>query len=465
MFGRFNYTFSDKYMLEGVVRRDGSSRFGATNAYGVFPAFSAGWRISNEDFMAGTASWLDELKLRAGYGQIGNDRMGNYNTYTNFSQSADGANYPMDGAQNGVGYTGFYQSTFGNDNVKWETTTTTNVGVDASLLGKFSVSLDVWQRLTTDMLYSIDIPDVVGQASAPSVNIGEMKNQGFDFEFGYNGSSLNGDLRYSANLTVSRYKNEIVKLSDNPDEFIDGCSFRQFRYARAQAGTSFPEFFGYHVDGIFQNQAEVDAHAPAFGANGTYNAPGRWIYRDANDDGVVDSDDRVYVGMSPHPDFTAGLNINISYKDLSLSSQLYASVGNEMVNYTRRWINFKVFQGGFEKSRLYESWGSPYLSDNADAKFPAIVSNDINDQEGSTAFMEDASYLRMKTLRLSYDLSNLLGSRVRNLSIYGQASNLITITGYSGLDPEVDAGGINMGVDQGGWPTPRQFMFGITLGI
>jgi TonB-linked SusC/RagA family outer membrane protein len=453
-------------MLEGVVRRDGSSRFGADNAYGIFPAFSAGWRISNEDFMASTSSWLDELKIRAGYGTIGNDRMGNYNTYTNFSQSANNADYPLSGANLTTGSVGFYQSTFGNPDVKWETTKTTNVGFDAALFKKFNVTLDIWQRITSDMLYAIEIPDVLGSASAPSVNIGEMKNTGIDFELGYNNTALNGDLNYSINWEVSRYKNEIVKLSDNPDEFINGSSFRQFRYARAQAGTAFPEFYGYHVDGIFQTQAEVDAHAPAFGVNGDYNKPGRWIYRDANGDGVVDSDDREYLGMSPHPDFTTGMNINISYKDLTVSSQLYASVGNEMVNYAGRWLRFKVFQGGFAKSRLYETWGSPYLNgDNTKAKYPAILPDDITDQEGSTAFIEDASYLRMKILRVSYNFSNLIGNKVSNLQLYGQVSNLFTITGYSGLDPEVNSSGINMGVDQGAWPTPRQIMFGITLGI
>ncbi|MFH1319086.1 MAG: TonB-dependent receptor [Bacteroidota bacterium] len=464
LFGRFNYTYSDKYMLEGVVRRDGSSRFGADNAYGIFPAFSAGWRISNEDFMASTSSWLDELKLRAGYGTIGNDRMGNYNTYTNFSISSSNSFYPINGSNSTTGATGFYQSSFGNPDVKWETTKTTNIGIDAALINKFSLTFDLWQRVTSDMLYPREIPRVLGSASAPSVNVGEMKNTGFDIELGYVNTALNGDLRYSIDMQVSHYKNEIVKLSDKEDEFMSGGNFREMIYSRSETGHAFPEFYGYIVDGIFQTQAEVDAHAPAFGATGKYNKPGNWIYRDVNNDGVVDADDRTYIG-SPHPDFTAGLSINVSYKELTLTTHLYASVGNDMMNYVSRWIDFVNFQGGRSHSRLYESWGSPYLSDNSKATQPLAVNNDIDSQQPSTAFVEDGSYLRMKTLRLSYNLSNVLGSKVRNLQVYGQVSNLFTLTKYSGLDPEVGGGGINMGIDAGAWPTPRQIMFGITLGL
>ena len=245
---------------------------------------------------------------------------------------------------------------------------------------------------------------------------------------------------------------------------MSGGGYREMIYSRTETGHSFPEFYGYIVDGIFQTQAEADAHAPAFGALGDYNKAGNWIYRDVTGDGVVDADDRTYIG-SPHPYFTAGMNINVSYKDLSLSTQLYASVGNEMVNYVKRWLNFVNFQGGRHHDRLYSSWGSPYLSNNADATQPLAVNNDIDSQQPSTAFIEDASYLRMKIFRLSYNLSNLLGGKVRDLQIYGQASNLFTLTKYSGLDPEIGRAGINMGIDSGAWPTPRQIIFGITLGI
>jgi TonB-linked SusC/RagA family outer membrane protein len=464
MFGRLNYNYENKYMLEAVVRRDGSSRFGKTNAYGVFPAFSLAWRISNEAFMASTSSWLDDLKIRAGYGTTGNDRIGNYNSYTNFAISYNNSFYPINGANATTGATGFYQSTFGNPDVKWETTKTTNVGIDAAFKKNLTLSVDVWQRRTTDMLYPKQIPMVLGRASAPSVNVGEMKNNGFDIQVGYTNSALNGELKYDVSFDVSHYKNEIVKLSDNEDEFLSGSSYREMIYTRSEIGTSFPEFYGYVVEGIFQTQAEADAWPNAFGEDGTYNEPGHYKYKDVNNDGVINSSDRTYIG-SPHPDFTAGFNLNVSYKGFNLVARMYSSYGNEMVNYVRRFIDFVQFQGGRSHDRLYNSWGSPYLSDNTKAKLPKAEGNDIDSQQPSTAFIEDASYLRMENLRLGYDLNRLLGDKFRNLQVYGQVSNLFTITKYSGLDPEVNSGGSNLGIDSGAWPTPRQIVFGVNIGL
>ena len=465
MFGRFNYTFSDKYMLEGVVRRDGSSRFGGTNKYGIFPAFSVGWRISNENFMASTSSWLNELKLRAGYGTIGNDRMGNYNSYTSFNISPNNSFYPLNGSNSTTGEIGFYQETFGNPDVRWETTKTTNIGFDATLIRKFSLIIDLWQRVTSEMLYPKNIPMILGRASAPSINIGEMKNRGFDIELGYISSALNGDLNYDIGLIISHYKNEIVKLTDKEDEFMSGSSYREMIYTRSETGHAFPEFYGYVVEGIFQTQAEADEHAPAFGAAGTYNKPGHYKFKDVNNDGVLDASDRTYIG-SPHPIFTAGFNINLSYKGFNLFTQLYTSYGNEMVNYVRRFIDFNNLDGARGHARLYESWGSPYLNgDNSKATLPLAELNDIGSQQPSTAFIDDASYLRMRNLRFGYDLNNFLGWKFRSLRVYGQVSNVFTLTKYPGLDPEVGGTGINMGIDSGAWPTPRQFIFGISLDI
>ncbi|SHI56452.1 TonB-linked outer membrane protein, SusC/RagA family [Tangfeifania diversioriginum] len=465
MFGRLNYNYQNKYMLEAVVRRDGSSRFGGDNRYGVFPAFSAAWRISNENFMASTSSWLDDLKIRAGYGTTGNDRVGNYNSYTNFAIDYVDSFYAIDGANVTTGTTGFYQSTFGNPDVKWETTKTTNLGIDGAFNNNLTVSLDLWQRVTSDMLYPKQIPMVLGRASAPSINVGEMKNRGFDIELGYLGNALNGDLTYDVNFNISHYKNEIVKLSDNEDEFLGGDAFREMVYTRSQIGTAFPEFYGYVVEGIFQDQAEADAWPTAFGEDGTYNEPGHYKIKDVTEDGVINSDDRTYIG-SPHPDFTAALNFHVNYKGFGVVAHFYSSYGNEMVNYVRRFIDFRQFQGGRSKDRLYSSWGSPYLDNNENAKLPKAESNDNESQLPSTAFVEDASYLRLENLRISYDLNRVLhGDYFRNLQVYGQMSNVFTITKYSGLDPEVNSGGRNLGVDSGAWPTPKQIMFGINIGL
>lgn len=462
LFGRVNYTFADKYMIEAVLRRDGSSRFGNTK-YGVFPAFSLGWRLSEEAFMASTKSWLNELKLRAGYGAVGNDRMGNYNSYTNFAYSEGNASYGMGGGNNAFS-TGFSQTSFGNPDVRWETTTTTNVGIDATLLKNFTLTFDVWQRKTHDMLYPKQLPLVLGTASRPSINIGEMSNKGFDLQLGYANSSLGGDLTYSADLVVSRYKNELTKLTDVESDFYQGSGYREKFYTRTQTGRAFPEFFGYIVEGIFQSDEEAAAWPAAFGAGGTYNKAGHFKYKDVNGDGVIDAADRTYIG-SPHPDFTAGLSLSVGYKGLSVMTTLYASVGNKVVNYVSRFIDYTQFESGKSKRRLYESWGSPYLKDNKDATMPIIYQNDTPHQEPSTAFLEDGSFLRMKTLRVGYDINKLLNNRFKSLQVYFQGSNLFTITGYPGLDPEITGAGINMGIDSGAWPTRKQFIFGLTFGI
>ena len=463
LFGRINYNFADKYLVEAVVRRDGSSRFG-TEKYGIFPAASLGWRITQEDFMAGTKGWLNELKLRLGYGVVGNDRMGNYNSYTNFAYSENNASYGMNGSNGSISNTGFYQSSFGNADVKWETTTTTNIGIDATLFNNLTLMVDVWQRNTKDMLYPKQLPLVLGTASRPSINIGEMKNTGIDLELGYSNSSLGGDLTYSADLVFSRYKNELVKLTDVAGDFYSGSAYREKVYTRTQTGRAFPEFFGYVVEGIFQSDEEAAAWPAAFGSTGTYNKAGHFKYKDVDGNGYIDAGDRTYIG-SPHPDFTAGLSLSLGYKGLYVSTTLHASVGNELVNYVSRFIDYTQFASGKSHRRLYESWGSPYLSSNADATMPIIYANDTPHQEPSTAFLEDASFLRMKTLRIGYDFNKLLNNRFSTLQLYFQASNLFTITKYPGLDPEIYTTGINMGIDSGAWPTPQQFIFGITFGL
>ncbi|MCK4343638.1 MAG: TonB-dependent receptor [Bacteroidales bacterium] len=464
-FGRLNYNFAGKYLLEATIRRDGSSRFGANERWGIFPAFSAGWRVTSEDFMAGTQNWLDFLKLRVGWGQAGNDEVGNYNGFTTFRSNNVNSYYSITGANTTVA-AGFDSNAYGNPDAKWETTQTSNVGLDATFLNNsLSFSFDVWQRNTTDMLYAIAVPSVVGQASTPSVNIGDMKNNGIDATLIYKGAALAGDFTYNVGINFSHYKNEIVKISDNVDEVIFGGDFRQMVYTRAEVGTSFPEFYGYVVEGIFQTEEEADAHPPAFGSDGTYNAPGHFKYKDVNGDGVIDADDRDYMG-SPHPDFTAGLTIDLGYKGFDLAAFFYTSYGNEMVNYVARWIDYTQFSGNRSHDRLYNSWGSPYLSNNEDAIL-AKADTDQGSQEPSSHFIQNASFLRLKNLQIGYTLPNSLMSRLgmSSLRIYLQGTNLFTLTEYDGLDPEVRTGGSNMGIDAGAWPTARQLMIGVNIGF
>jgi len=459
-FGRVNYSMNGKYLLEGVIRRDGSSRFAKENRFGIFPAVSGGWVISQESFMAGTSNVINYLKLKGGWGKSGNDRIGDYNSFTTFGVNKIQSSYPLDGTTSGL-TSGFQPAQYGNENVTWEKTSTFNIGIDTRFLNNaLTFGIDVWQRKTTDMLYQVQKPQVSGVATQPYVNIGDMKNTGFDIELRYTNKAMNDKLMYTVNATLSRYVNEVTKLSNNANEFLTTASERQVDYSRAQVGHAFPEFFGYVVDGIFQTQAEVDAY-PAFGA---YNKPGHFKYRDVNGDKKIDASDRTFIG-SPHPKFTGGLNINLAYSGFDLNMVFYGSYGNKMINYVRRWIDYGQFDGGLSKDALYKSWGSPYLKNNADATLPMYDINSVS-QQNSSAFVEDASFLRMKSLQLGYNLPKSIISKfkIENLNIYCQATNLFTITKYSGLDPEYySSDPRTLGLDRGSVPTSRQIMFGLRL--
>ena len=324
-----------------------------------------------------------------------------------------------------------------------------------------SFGIDIWQRKTSDMLYQVQKPQVSGVATQPYVNIGDMKNTGYDIELGYANKAMGGKLTYSVNATISHYVNEVTKLSNNANEFLTTASERQVDYSRAAVGHAFPEFYGYVVDGIFQTQAEADAWA----TNGSYNKPGHFKYRDiSGPDGKIDSYDRTFIG-SPHPKLSGGLNISLAYGGFDLYAVFYGTYGNKMINYVKRWIDYGQFDGGLSKDALYKSWGSPLLGNNADATLPMYDISTIS-QWNSTAFVEDASFLRLKNLQIGYNLPKSIISKLKieNVNIYGQVTNLFTITKYSGLDPEYySADPKTLGLDRGATPTSRQIMFGLRL--
>ena len=458
-FGHIHYSYNQKYLFDLVMRRDGSSRFSKTNRYGNFPAISLGWILSEENFLISSKDWLDFLKLRISYGKSGNDQIGNYNAFSTYRTDPWYSNYPIDGSNNSL-TTGFESLAFGNPTAKWETTTALNFGVDAYFFNKLQINLDLWHRETTDMLFPKAIPGVVGMASAPSVNIGSMTNKGIDIEFNYQ-DDINNDLKYNISLDFSKYSNEITRLSDRDDEAIIGSAYRGYNYLRSEIGTSFPEFYGYIVEGIFQTDEEVNNHPPAFGS---YNSLGRFKFKDVNDDGVIDENDRTYMG-SPHPDFTMGLTASIQYNNFYLNTTLYASVGNEIANIARRYTDFNMFQRNRSKRRLYESWGSPYLKDNKDAKMPIAELNDAVSHYPSTYFIEDGSFLRLQTLEIGYDfpLQMINWQSIKNLRVFAMATNLVTFTKYSGLDPEINTGDRQLGEDLGVWPSPQRFQIGLNL--
>jgi TonB-linked SusC/RagA family outer membrane protein len=463
-FGRLNYDLMGKYYIEATVRRDGSSRFGANKRYGVFPAASVAWAISQESFMSSTSSWLNLLKVRAGYGAAGNDRIGDYNGFSTYGTNGYTASYNFTGS-NTSAVSGFEPSTKGSNDVSWETTKTLNFGLDSRLLNNtISLTLDVWTKTTTDMLYRLSVPEVEGLAQPPYVNIGDMKNNGFDIQLGYNNTALNGKLTYAATLTGTHYKNKLVKISNNPNEIIYHNE-RQVDYSAATIGHAFPEFYGYIVEGIFQNAADTTGAPPSFGP--FYNKPGHFKYKDVNKDGKISSDDRTFIG-SPHPKFTGGLNIDLAYAGFDLNLFLYGSYGNKMINYVARWIDYGQFNGGLSKDALYNSW----TTSNPNARLP-MFDQDAISQYNSTAFVENGTFTRLKNLRLGYTFPQSLLNKIKvqSIRLYVQATNLFTITKYRGLDPEYNSGGnsvgegMNLGIDRGAWPTPREITVGLSLGI
>jgi len=461
-FGRLHYELYGRYLADFTVRRDGSSRFGQQNRYGTFPAISLGWRISDESFMS-TANWLNELKFRVSWGESGNDQIGNYNGYTTYRSSPYYSYYPMDGQNQGDLNAGIESEAFGNPNTKWETTTSSNIGIDATVFDRLSLTLDLWQKNTYDMLYPKSIPFVYGIANVPSVNVGEMKNVGFDLQLNYSGSALNEDLTYNISANINHFQNELVKLTGEEGEYLQGWSIREQYYTQAEQGTSYPEFYGYKVLGIFQTEEEAANHPSAFGEDGTYNQPGHFKYKDVNGDGVITDDDRTYLG-NPHPDFTGSLNGFISYKQFDLSVQFYGSYGNDISNVERRSLDFNFFQRNRGKRRLYESWGSPYLDDNKNAKMPIAETDDSDSQLPSSYYIEDGSFLRLQRIQLGYSLPST-STELRQLRFYVTASNLFTLTDFSGLDPEISWDGMGGGINLGNWPTPRRFTIGVKIGI
>jgi TonB-dependent starch-binding outer membrane protein SusC len=415
--------------------------------------------------MASTTNVINFLKLRGGWGKSGNDRIGNYNSYTTFATNKIQSSYPIDGTTSGLA-SGFQPSQYGNENVTWEKTSSVDVGLDSRFLNNaLSFGIDVWQRKTTDMLYQVQKPQVSGVATQPYVNIGDMKNSGFDIELGYSNKAFGDKFTYSVNATLSHYVNTVTKLTDNATEFLTTASERQVDYSRATVGHAFPEFFGYIVDGIFQTKAEADAYATNT-LDAAYNKPGHFKFRDVNGDGKISADDRTFIG-NPHPKFTGGLNINLAYGSFDANMVFYGSYGNKMINYVKRWIDYGQFDGGLSKDALYKSWGSPYLGNNADATLPMYDLNSIS-QQNSSAFVEDGSFLRMKSLQIGYNLPKSIINKLKisNVNIYLQATNLFTITKYSGLDPEYySSDPKTLGLDRGSVPTSRQMMVGLRLSL
>jgi TonB-linked SusC/RagA family outer membrane protein len=459
-FARVNYTYNDKYLFSAVVRRDGSSRFGSNVRYGTFPAFSAAWRVSSESFLSG-ATWIDELKIRGGWGQMGNsNNVDPNNQYSLFGGDIGASSYDITGS-NSSAQIGFRRTRIGNPDAQWETAVTQNVGFDGTFFnGRLDVIFDWWKKDTKDLLFTVPIPQTAGSnAAPPAVNVGEMLNTGLDLLVTTRGN-VTGDLTYELTLTASTLKNEIVSLSPGLTVITSvNPSFRGIQPIRNQVGQSLSAFFGYKVEGLFRNAEDVSSHATQDGA-----APGRFKYEDLNGDGVITPDDRTFIG-SPVPDFTGGLNFTLGYKGFDLSAYFYTSIGNEIFNQSKWFTDFfPSFQGAAMSERLKNAW----TPDNLDATTPVLekTSNFSTNSVANSFYVEDGSYLRLQNVTLGYTLpSTLLEKwRLERLRVFASANNLFTITGYEGLDPAVGGNAdLTFGIDVGNYPVTRGYTFGLNL--
>ncbi len=472
--GKLDYTYNNKYILSGSFRRDGSSNaFGPNSKFGNFSSASLGWRISEESFLRNKFTWLNDLKIRAGYGILGNDNTVDFGFVTSWVFDAYSAGYPISGTNDGgSSVSGIRQNAIGNPNVKWEQSATVNVGFDATLFdSKLNIVLDLYNRKTTDLLYNRQLdPTLFGSiVNRQPTNIGEMTNKGIDLSLNYRGS-INRDWKFDAGMSFSLYRNKVGTIAD---PFFEGNRSRIDPFNRSSTGQPISYFYGYIIDGFFQNQADLDK------LNQSDKAIGKWRYKDISGpkgvpDGAITVDDRTKMG-SPHPNFTTGFNFNVSYKNFDFSTSLYWKNGGQIINYVRYWTDFNTFQGNRDRRVLYDSWTPTHT----DAKLPVLNGDDgTSGQVPVSYYVEPGGYLRMKNLSIGYTLPTSVLNRfgIDRLRFYLQAANLFTITKYTGLDPEIStqnngrgdyraaqSDANSLGVDYGNYPTPRVITFGLNL--
>jgi TonB-linked SusC/RagA family outer membrane protein len=474
-FLKADYSLMDKYLLSATVRRDGSSVFGTDTKYGIFPSFSAGWRIGEEAFLDGLP-WLSELKIRGSYGTMGNQLpVRGENQFALFGGAAGSSFYDLNGTGSSS-LQGFRSTDIRNLDAKWETNVTTNIGFEGGLFdNKITLVFDWYNKQTKELLFNPEIVGTAGAANAPFVNVAEMKNTGIDLELGYKNSF--GDLGFNATVVFTTNKNEIVKV-DKSTPFFDWGGSRIGNLCRNMEGEAVSSFYGYKVTGLFQDATEV-ANAPR--QDGA--APGFFRYENVltgNEatDTIIDPGDRQILG-NPNPKFTYGLNLGLTYKGLDLSAFFYGSYGGDIYNYNKWWTDFwPSFQGQKSQDLLYNSW----TTTNTGASVPKAsnTSNFSTNTASTSYYIEDGSYFRLKNLTIGYTIPESIMSKVKikSLRVYVQAVNLFTITKYSGLDPELgsqttfnNSSNSNViddrsaGIDYGNYPTARQFIFGLNLGL
>lgn len=441
--GRVNYNYRGTYLLTVNFRADGSSKFGINNRFGYFPSFSLGWRISDEPFMRG-ANFVNDLKLRGGWGMLGNQNsLPNYAFANTVSQNLV---YVFgDNVQQGQAAT-----SLGNDELKWESTHETDIGIDfVGFQHQLSISVGFYDKKTKDMLLQVPVPSYLGLQTPPFVNGGDVRNRGIEALVGYHKHSVEG-LSYDLLVNFSKNINEVTRLSNLQAALFSG------NYSRTTVGYPIGSFYGYVMDGLFQTEEEIANHA--FQAPGT--SPGDIRYRDLNHDNVIDQDDRTAIG-NPWPSFMYGVDASLRWRQFDVNVAVQGVQGNEII------ADWKYFTQGsnfynYDKD-MFRAWDGPGTSNS----IPRLNVNDPNNNmRASSYFVEDGSYLRVKNIQVGYTFP-VDRLRINRLRVYLSAQNLLTFTKYKGYDPEIGAPSttLSLGVDNGYYPQPRIVTAGINFGL
>lgn len=452
LFARGQYDFKNKYYVTATIRRDGSSRFGEGNKYGIFPSASLAWRVSEENFLSGS-KLVNDLKLRAGYGITGNQNIGNYS----FASSYNTNLYNF----NGTFVTAAVPTVLPNSNVKWESQKQFNVGIDASLFNNFlDVTIDGYLKDTEDMLVPQTVPVTSGYSDVyvPFINAGKIRNKGIELLLTTH--NVNTDkLKWSTDVVFAYNNNEVIDINSDTPLTTGGIGLN-YNLARIQPNYPINVFYGFVHDGIFQTQEEVENHAVQVpGTNpATSTAPGDIRFKDLNSDGLINDDDRTFIG-NPNPDFTFSLNNTLTMGNFGLSVFLQGVYGNDIFNANRLYTeNMSVTTN--QSIAVLQRWRGPGTSTFMPR---AVFGNPNNNNRQSTRYIEDGSYARLKNISLSYNvpMERMKKSCFDSVKLYVSGQNLFTLTNYSGFDPEVGPSGIDNNI----YPIVRTITLGTTLGF
>ena len=422
-FGSASYVLDNKYMVTANMRADASSRFSEKNRWGYFPSISAGWKISDEDFLK-DVKWLSNLKLRAGWGKLGNQEIDNYAFLTLISQ--------IDGK--------VVVNRYGNEDLKWESSESTNIGFDAGFLNnKLTFSAEYYVKNTSDILLPIGLPYIIGDVSPTIVNAGEVSNKGVEFSLNFRESS--NEFKYSLNANIGTVVNSVEKLHPNVPNLVG-------QVTRTQVGQPLNAYYGYKMTGIYQNQTEINTHL--YGTLNPSVKPGDIKFEDINDDGIINSEDRKFLGSSI-PDLTYGISFSSSYKNFDFSFLFQGVEGVDRYNDSKKILDYDTRPFNYT-TNILGSWDGEGTSNT----IPRVAFEDNGSSKVSSIFVEDASYLRLKNVEFGYTLNGIKG--VQDIRLYVSGQNLFTATKYTGMDPEsTDL------VDKGTYPSSSSVLFGLNV--